>query len=315
MKLIVKQNYGEEIAALKNADGNVTEFFIYRPERLNLNETLSGIIRKYDKTLNGYFVETDKKWSVFVPSKEKHVEGERIFIKITKEARQGKDANGIFIAKPDTEYTSLSQTLSTQFQIDECEEWDEETQEVLEQALTPTIPFHQSASIHIERTKACWTIDVDSGGCTEKTHILNKEAAKIIAREIIKRHLGGLILIDFIGAKHTSERIAIEKYLIDLLKKDSLSSIMGWTKGKLLEIKRTRTYAPLNDVFLTSTGEFNALSTAYQICDIIKKSSRVKHIIAHPQVIELLREKLKIHITLTADIHLATHQFITKDTK
>ena len=314
MKLIIKQNYGEEIVALKNANGDICEFFIYRPERLNLNETLGGIIRKYNKSLNGYFVETDKKWSVFVPSKEKHNEGERIFVKITKEARQGKDANATFVDTPST-YTPLSQSIAEQYQIDTCVEWDEETQETLEQALNPTVLFHQSASIHIERTKTCWTIDVDSGTNTEKAHILNKEATKIIAKEIIKRHMGGLILIDFIGAKHAPERIAIEKHLIDLLKKDSLSSVMGWTKGQLLEIKRTRTYAPLIDVFLTHSGEFNALSTSYQICEIIQKSPVTKNVIAHPQVIELLREKLKNRAILTADIHIPIHHFTIKDIK
>ena len=67
-------NCGEEIVAIQQADGSISDFFIYRPERLNLNDTLSGIIRKHDTSLNGYFIQTDKKWSVFVPSKEKHNE-------------------------------------------------------------------------------------------------------------------------------------------------------------------------------------------------------------------------------------------------
>ena len=161
--------------------------------------------------------------------------------------------------------------------------------------------------------KTCWTIDVDSGNCTEKAQVLNKKAAEVIAKEITKRHLGGLILIDFIGAKSVQERIALEKYLIDLFKKDSLSFPCGWTKGRLFEIKRTRTYAPLADVFLTATGEFNILSTAYQICENIIKSKTLKQVIAHPQVIELLREKLKNRAIFTADIHLNPHQFIIKD--
>ncbi len=315
MKLIIKNNHGEEIVAVEHADGSISDFFIYRPERLNLNDTLSGIIRTHDKTLNGYFVQTDKKWSVFVPSKEKHLEGEHVFIKITKEARQGKDANGIFIDEAPTERPPLSQIIGEQYQINVCEEWTDETQEALEQALSPSIPFYQTATLHIERTKTCWTIDVDSGNCTEKPHILNKKAAEVIAKEIIKRRLGGLILIDFIGAKHTQERIALEKYLIDLLKKDSLSFPCGWTKGRLFEIKRTRTYAPLMDVFLDKSGELNTLSTTYHICEMIKKSTTRKTVIANPQVIEILREKLNNYTTLTADIHLAPHQFIIKDTK
>ena len=313
MKLIIKNNFGEEIVAISKADGCISHFFTYRPERLNLNDTPSGIIRKYDKTLNGYFVETDKKWSVFVPSKEKHDEGERVFVKITKEARQGKDANGVFIPQPANNSNSLANTIAQEFQIDSVTEWNDETQEALENALNPSIPFQQNATIHIERTKACWTIDVDSGNCTEKPLILNKKAAEIIIKEITKRHLGGLILIDFIGAKHAQERIALEKYLIDLLKKDSLSHAMGWTKGRLFEIKRTRTYAPLIDVFLQNNGEFNALSTAYQICEQVKKSPSVKQVIANNQVIELLREKIKNYAVLTPDIHLPIHQFIIKD--
>lgn len=313
MKLICKNNLGEEIVAIQQADGSISDFFIYRPERLNLNDTLGGIIRKHDTSLNGYFVQTDKKWSVFVPSKEKHNEGEHVFIKITKEARQGKDANGIFIGEPLPERIPLSHIIAEQYQITTFAEWNNKTQEALEQALHPTVPFYQTATIHIERTKTCWTIDVDSGNCTEKTHILNKKAAEVIAKEITKRHLGGLILIDFIGAKSVQERIALEKYLIDLLKKDSLSYPCGWTKGRLFEIKRTRTYAPLADVFLTATGEFNILSTAYQICENIIKSKTLKQVIAHPQVIDLLREKLKNQTVFTADIHLPSHQFIIKD--
>ncbi|MBR5130191.1 MAG: ribonuclease E/G [Alphaproteobacteria bacterium] len=313
MKLIVKTNCGEEIVAVKNTAGKVDCFFVYRPERLNLNDTLSGIIRKYDKTLNGYFVETEKKWSVFIPSKEKHNEGDRVFIKITKEARQGKDANGIFIEDTNTTPPTLSQTISQQFNISDIKEWDNETEEALEETLSSSITFNHGAQIHIERTKTCWTIDVDSGNCTEKPHILNYVAAKIIASEIIKRHLGGLILIDFIGTKQTQERIALEKYLIDLLKEDKLSKIMGWTKGRLFEIKRTRTFAPLNDVFLTADGQLNTLSTIYKICDIIKKSPSLKTVVAHPQVIELLREKLKNYAILKADIHYTTNQFEIKD--
>lgn len=315
MKLIIKKNCGEETVAISEANGCISHFFTYRPERLNLNDTLSGIIRKHDKSLNGYFVETDKKWAVFVPSKEKHNEGEHVFVKITKEARQGKDANGIFIPQLENEPTSLTQSIAREFQIDSVIEWNEETQEALEDALSPSITFQQNASIHIERTKACWTIDVDSGSCTEKPHILNKKAAEIIIKEIAKRHLGGLILIDFIGAKHTQERIALEKYLIDLLKKDSLSHAVGWTKGRLFEIKRTRTYAPLIDVYLQSNGEFNALSIAYHICEQVKKSPLPKHISANPQVIELLRDKLKNYATLSANIHLPVHQFIIKESK
>ena len=64
MKLAVKNNFGEEKAVLIE-NNQIIGLFIRREERLNLNDEIDGIIQKYDSVLKGYFVETQKKQSVF----------------------------------------------------------------------------------------------------------------------------------------------------------------------------------------------------------------------------------------------------------
>ena len=313
MRLIAKHNHGEEMVVLADEAGNAIRFFIARPERLNLDETYDGIIRKKDLTLQGYFAETNK-GCMFIHSKEHHTEGERVLIKITKEARSGKDANGIFVTQKEPA-KSLIQKLSEDYNLPVSYEWDDVYDESLENALSETVYFNEGAEIHINRTPVCWTIDVDSGNSITPTAELNQQAAQIIAQEIAKRHMGGLILIDFIGKKHKIMRIALQKYLTELIKKDSLSQILGWTYGGLFEIRRTRTYAPLIDVLLSTNGQSNALSTAYRICDMTHKYKYVPHIIAHPKVIEILRKKLKNRAVLQADITYAHHDFLIKEKK
>lgn len=309
MKLIVKNNFGEEKIALLNQNNKVERFFIYRPERLNLGEEVTGIIRKKDTQLNGYFIETQKGINVFVPSKELYAQGTHVCVRITKEARRGKDANGIFIPSC-KKNDSYSIWLNSQYNIPIENTWDElNLNEALENALQPDIIFSDGAVIHIERTSACWTIDVDSGSSQKSFHELNIAAADIIAHEIQLRCLGGIILIDFIGPKHKNEQYKLAQHLESSLQSDSLSSPLGWTKSKLFEIKRTRTYAPLIDVFLDKNGESNLLTTVYKISEIFTKLKKIPLVIAHPCVIELLRQKLNNRAQFKADISKSIHHF------
>ncbi len=316
MRLITRINHGEEVVALVNEANIPMRFFISRPERLNLEDVLPGIIRKKDSVLKGYFVETQKH-AVFVPSKDTHTEGERVWVKITKEARQGKDANGIFITESDfiahTSSDSLSQKLSNQLSLPISYDWDSSFDEALDEALAESVSLSNGLKIHINRTSTCWTIDVDSTNATDSFKALNYQAAEIIVQEILKRHIGGLILIDFIGTKHKSLRIALQKYLTELLEKDNLSQILGWTHGGLFEIRRTRTYAPLIDVFLDIQGNPTFLSTAYRICTLVDACKTTPYITAHPKVIDILRDKLKNIACLKADITYPLHHFDIKE--
>ena len=311
MKLAVKNNFGEEKAVLIE-NNQIIGLFIRREERLNLNDEIDGIIQKYDSVLKGYFVETQKKQSVFVRCDRIWPEGTRVCVKITKEARRGKDANGVFIeSKQDV--CPLTQQLKNEFSTELLNAWDTDFDEAFEEVLNPIVQLNNGVILHIERTQTCWTIDVDSGNCTDSAYNLNAYIIPHIARQIQLRHLGGLILIDFIGAKHKKEQNNLMNLLIKELRSDSLSEILGWTRGKLFEIKRTRTYAPLVDVFLDSQNNPLPLTTIYQICDMVKSYKSVPTVTVHPNIANALREKLSNRIHLKTDMGLSPYQFDIKE--
>ncbi len=311
MKLAVKNNFGEEKAVLIE-NNQIIGLFIRREERLNLNDEIDGIIQKYDSVLKGYFVETPKKQSVFVRCDRIWPEGTRVCVKITKEARRGKDANGIFIESKQA-VCSLAQQLKNEFSADLSKALDSDFDEAFEEVLNHTVRLDNGVILHIERTQVCWTIDIDSGNCTDSADKLNASVIPSIVRQIKLRHLGGLILIDFIGAKRKKEQNNLMNLLNKELKSDSLSEILGWTRGKLFEIKRTRTYAPLTDVLLDSQNNPLPLTTIYQICDMVKSYKSVPTVTVHPNIANALREKLSNRIHLKTDMGLSPYQFDIKE--
>ncbi|MBR6355905.1 MAG: ribonuclease E/G, partial [Alphaproteobacteria bacterium] len=85
-------------------------------------------------------------------------------------------------------------------------------------ALERTVKLKNGGSLHIEETRACVAIDVDSGGVKNVGDIdnLNIEAASEIARQIRLRNLSGKIIVDFAG----SSEYRFMKNIIDRLEEE-----------------------------------------------------------------------------------------------
>ena len=115
---------------------------------------------------------------------------------------------------------------------------------MIDEALLPDVVLADGGELHIERTKVCWTIDVDSGKSTIPLKDVNKNACSEIARQIRLKNMGGLILVDFAGSKRIQK--ALEKELVEngyinrynfLNKKTSLNVIHNpSTNEKLKEV-------------------------------------------------------------------------------
>ncbi|MDR1209378.1 MAG: ribonuclease E/G [Clostridiales bacterium] len=107
----------------------------------------------------------------------------------------------------------------------------------------------------IERTEACWVIDVNSGRFPgRKDHEysalrLNLEAAAEIARQARLRNLGGIIIIDFIDMREKQSRDELLAELSRAFARDRISStVVGMTALGLVEVTRKKTREPLMDV-------------------------------------------------------------------
>lgn len=108
------------------------------------------------------------------------------------------------------------------------------------------------AYIVIEPTEGLVVIDVNSGGFKKKigqeeAHFLvNCEAAVEIARQLILRDLGGLIVIDFIDMEEELHRREVLNILKRALTNDRAKyDILGISKFGLVEMTRERIHKPV----------------------------------------------------------------------
>ena len=112
--------------------------------------------------------------------------------------------------------------------------------------------------IVIDETEAMTVIDVNSGdpcGDTQEDNALktNLEAAKEIAKQIVLRDIGGIIMIDFIDMKDQENKNKVINALKEAFGDDACNvQIYGFTKLGVLEMARRRAGKSLRDVLFES---------------------------------------------------------------
>ncbi|MBQ7303994.1 MAG: ribonuclease E/G [Alphaproteobacteria bacterium] len=119
-------------------------------------------------------------------------------------------------------------------------------------ALNRTVSLKSGGNIHIEQTRACVTIDVDTSNLKSGSNITkaNDEAAFEIARQIRLKNLSGKIIIDFAG----SSEYRFMKSVIDILQTQladdpSRARVLGLSKAGNIEILRQRRRPSILDIF------------------------------------------------------------------
>lgn len=110
-----------------------------------------------------------------------------------------------------------------------------------------TVPLPSGGSIVIDPTEALVAIDVNSGRSTrassqEETAIkTNMEAAVEVARQLVLRDIGGLVVVDFIDMRSHKSQTELVKVLRDAMKADKARSSVGRVSPNgLVEINRQR---------------------------------------------------------------------------
>ena len=124
-------------------------------------------------------------------------------------------------------------------------------EEKLLDAIQKTVKLPDGGAIHIEETKACVAIDVDSGAMGHGGSIsrLNDEAAHEIAKQIILRNLGGKIIIDFAGSsEYRFMKSVIEILENDLQYDENQAKVLGLSRAGNIEIVRRRKQPSLLDL-------------------------------------------------------------------
>lgn len=119
-----------------------------------------------------------------------------------------------------------------------------------------TVNLQGGAYLVIEHTEALHVIDVNSGNRTankenqeENALLVNKEAAKEIARQLRLRDMGGIVVIDFIDMHKAVNRKELHEYLKDCMSEDRAKhTILAPSKFGLVQITRQRVRPEMNIV-------------------------------------------------------------------
>lgn len=117
----------------------------------------------------------------------------------------------------------------------------------ISECLKRKVYLKSGASITIDQTEALTAIDVNTASNAGKTLknytflAVNIEAADEIARQLVLRNIGGMIIIDFINMDLESDYDELKNHLIKVLKSDrEYCRFIDFTGLKLCELTRSR---------------------------------------------------------------------------
>jgi ribonuclease G len=117
----------------------------------------------------------------------------------------------------------------------------------IEQTLTRKIPLPSGGYLFVEHTEAMVVIDVNSGRYAARREQelnslkTNLEAARVIARQLRLRDIGGIIVIDFIDMGEERNRKKVYDEMRKELRNDrAKSSVLPLTEFGLMQITRQR---------------------------------------------------------------------------
>ena len=210
-------------------------------------------------------------------------------------------------------------------------------EEEIDMLLSPKVKLPSGGSIVIQEAESLCAIDVNTGKFTgehsQETTVLktNLEAAKVIARQLRLRRIGGIIVIDFIDMKNVKNRHKVVDCLVEMTKSDkSKISILPITKLGLVEMTRERKGGSIlfdycnicpscsgSGIVLSNESLFMRIKS--RLLQILSDSqstcNRVK-IIVHPRLMSYLKKNrfsiektIKSEIDLVFDVHQGYSNF------
>lgn len=128
-------------------------------------------------------------------------------------------------------------------------------EKIINESLSKRVWLKSGAYLVIEHTEALNVIDVNTGKAIKNNNrednffAINMEAAGMIATEIKKRNLSGIIIVDFINMKNEENNKKLIEEMSRLVSLDDITTtVAGLSNLGLMEITRKRVKKPLYEL-------------------------------------------------------------------
>ncbi len=304
MKILRRVYYQAIVSAFFDDCSCLHHFTVIRKNALNYNEIISAVVTDYHQTLGGYFAVAKENIPLLIQTKQKLSIGQSVRVQIVKEARGNKAATGVLYEKNETT-AEKNERIENTTQINTA---------LIAEALTKESRFADGAMLHFNMTNVCSVFDVDSAKSTQPLEKINEAACAEIAKQVRLKNLSGVILIDFAGIKKSVEQKKLSALLKKAFQDDTLTHLCGFTKTRLYEITRKREAASLFDVFLTPTGEKNALFLSMEIQEKLEQKWRSMPVLTvHPSLAHQLPREFQNLCFIQPDITYSLKQYELKE--
>jgi ribonuclease E len=162
----------------------------------------------------------------------------------------------------------------------------------IERIIQKKIHLRHGGSLVIEQTEALVAIDVNSGRFKagadpeETAFRTNMEATKEVVRQIRLRDLGGVIIIDFIDMEVEGHRRAVEKAMLENLRKDrARTKMLKMSRFGIVELTRQRLRPSLRDVLYENCSTCRGTGYTKTVESLSLEVMReIKSVLSHPEL-------------------------------
>ena len=161
-------------------------------------------------------------------------------------------------------------------------DWPLDLDALFDCALAATVPLPGGGAIHFDEARAAVLIDVDTGSrdpgsAARSSRRANLAAARMIARQLRLRQLGGGIVVDFAALDAPRERERLRQAIAAALAGDpARPQLLGWTRLGHLEIVRPRRLRSISEAMLESSRRHKSAATlAFEALRLLATEARV----------------------------------------
>jgi len=260
----IEQAIGEERAAVIDHKRDI-EYYVRRwsdRDTARKGEVFSARVLRIDKDMMAAFVDMGSgdngllRFSMAVNA-PRLVEGALVRVEVLRQAEPGKGPLVRFMEpsgadKPGKEKTiDLRQAISARYPGIKFEDGHING---IDEAAETEIALQGGGFVTIEHTRAGTMIDVDTG--SGQKSVVGITAAREIARQIRKRGIGGLLLIDFPNFRKRKVQADVWQTFKDGFNNDpDLPKIANFSRFGTVELTRTRRGPSIAQIMMDKNGE------------------------------------------------------------